>query len=108
MNNTRTEIFDFLRNLIRESEELVSNENRATRENIIQASEKLYKVVEDCIKLLAERYNIRPKKGWSYTKLARTAQTLIQRVPGQFSELIANAWDADDLLSALKGEVSAR
>ncbi len=66
------------------------------RGDAIQASEKLYKVVEDCIKLLAKINNIPKHKeaieaGQWWTKLLSRASERLRRIYG---DNIITAWQA--------------
>jgi len=66
------------------------------RGDAIQASEKLYKVVEDCIKLLAKINNIPKHKeaieaGQWWTKLLSRASERLRRIHG---DNIITAWQA--------------
>jgi hypothetical protein len=71
-----------------------------SKNNAIQASEKLYKVVEECIKLLAKKENLpeykefeREGRWWSRL-LSRSARTLAQKLKeDRIEESWARAFD---------------
>jgi hypothetical protein len=80
---------DFIEKFFAEGKEYIE------KDDPVQASEKLYKVVEECIKLLAEKENLPEheefkKEGrWWSRLLARTASTLAQRLG---EDGIGDAW----------------
>ena len=77
-----------IKDLLEEAEELLEEDD------IIQASEKFYKVVEEIIKKLAEKYapeysSEANKKGrWTTTLLEKTVNTLT----GKLGEVVHRAW----------------
>ncbi len=65
--------------------------------NPVQASEKLYKVVEECVKILAIKFNItevlesvRSRGRWTVTDLEKTVR-IISKMIGKW---FLNAWDS--------------
>ena len=79
MNEVRNKLKN-LKNLFEEAKEHLKNGN------VVQGCEKLYKITEDCIKLLAEHFNLEEFKeakeegAWWSKLLARASLSLSQKL----------------------------
>ncbi|ABL79091.1 PaREP1 family protein [Thermofilum pendens] len=80
---------DFAEEMLREAEEYVA------KGNVVQASEKIYKAVEECVKALAERFNVKQleevrRRGRWDAWLLGQASTDLSRILGE--DRIRFAW----------------
>lgn len=67
---------------------LAEGKEYLNRKDAVQASEKLYKVVEECIKLLAEKEEL-PEREEFKKELSRAARTLARKLE---EEKLEEAW----------------
>jgi hypothetical protein len=85
---------EIIKNLLAEAEEYLA------KGDAVQSSEKLYKAVEECIKLLSERFNLsevkeaEEKGKWTVTLLEKAVRKLSDKI----SIDVQIGWDATNYL----------
>jgi hypothetical protein len=85
---------EIIKNLLAEAEEYLAKGDAA------QSSEKLYKVAEECIKLLSERFNLpevkeaEEKERWTVTLLEKAVRKLFDKI----SIDVQICWDSANYL----------